>query len=43
VLELLEQQNSPAVTDATDNHETAMIGARAGYLVGVQVGLRLRA
>jgi hypothetical protein len=42
VLELLEQQHTPPVTDTTDNHETAIIGARAGYLVGVQVGLRLR-
>jgi hypothetical protein len=42
VVKILESEEDEPITDATDNWVTSNIGVRAGYLIGVQIGLRLR-
>ncbi len=42
VLKKLEEEHEPRITDKTDSMTVALVGVRAGYLIGIQVGLRLR-
>jgi hypothetical protein len=42
VARAVEREHGEQITDETENYVTEEIGIYAGYLVGVQVGLRLR-
>jgi hypothetical protein len=42
VADLFAKERREPVDDSTSNVATELIGAYAGYLVGVQIGMRLR-